>query len=137
LKGDEPTEESLSLFIPAFRSLLDSCASADLLRSLALFITYALHDTRPHKLQKKRSIRFDARMLRFPNPIDRTQTSLTKPKVGIEILRMYSAFLCSPDDVAAIRKFARAVTNKVGKNRNSAQNNTLTQRPSVALISHV
>jgi beige protein homolog 1 len=114
LKGDESTEESLSLFVSAFRSLLASCLSADLLRSLALFITYAIHDAKPLRLQRKKSIRFDARVRRLAVATERTQGCLSKAKVGVEILRMYCTFLCAPDEVLTIKKFARAVTNKVG-----------------------
>lgn len=113
LKGEESTEESLGLFVPAFQSLLASCLSADLLRSLALFITYAIHDAKPPRLKKKKSIRFDARARRLPASTEWTQSCLNKAKVGVEILRMYCTFLSAPDEVSTIKKFARAVTNKV------------------------
>lgn len=112
LKGEESTEESLGLFVPAFQSLLASCLSADLLRSLALFITYAIHDAKPPRLKKKKSIRFDARARRLPASTEWTQSCLNKAKVGVEILRMYCTFLSASDEVSTIKKFARAVTNK-------------------------
>ncbi|KAL1984031.1 hypothetical protein VTN96DRAFT_9628 [Rasamsonia emersonii] len=113
LKGEEFTDEALSLFIPAFRSLFESCVSAELLRSLALFITYALHDDKAPKLNKKKSLRFDHRARQSPISSDRTaKKGLPKSKIGLELLRMYCDYVCAPGDVMAIKKFARAVTNK-------------------------
>ncbi|KAL2013633.1 hypothetical protein VTN00DRAFT_1158 [Thermoascus crustaceus] len=112
LKGEQFTEESLGLFISAFRPLLNSCLSAELLRSLALFITYAIHKTKsPAMLQKKKSLRFDARTRRLP-PAEPTEKYLPSPKIGVEMLRMYCSVLCAPEDFATIKKFARTVTNK-------------------------
>lgn len=114
MKGEEFTDEALSLFLPAFRSLFESCVSAELLRSLALFITYALHDDKAPKLSKKKSLRFDHRARQSPISSDRTaKKGLPKSKIGLELLRMYCDYVCAPGDVMAIKKFARAVTNKV------------------------
>jgi hypothetical protein len=116
LKGEYFTAESLKLFMTAFRSLLVCCMSAELLRSLALFITYAIHKPKlPSSLQKKKSLRFDNRSRRAtqPQPIETAGTYLSKPQIGIEVLKMYSGLLCTNDDVTTVRKFARTVTNKV------------------------
>ncbi|KAE8151119.1 hypothetical protein BDV25DRAFT_100324 [Aspergillus avenaceus] len=109
LKGEEITWEGLQLFTSAFGSLMEGCLSADLLRSLALFITYGIHKPKePSRLQKKKSLRF----------IQRQPAAGTEPKcvssttVAIEMLRVYCSLLCSAHDLGPIRRFARAVTNK-------------------------
>ncbi|OKL63698.1 hypothetical protein UA08_00718 [Talaromyces atroroseus] len=113
LKGEEFTEETLSLFIPAFRSLFESCVSAELLRSLSLFITFALHDEKIPKLQTKKSMRFNSRARQVSSASDpNLKKGMPKRQIGLELLRMYTDFLCAPDDFTNIKRFARAVTNK-------------------------
>ncbi|PYH48765.1 Beige/BEACH domain protein [Aspergillus saccharolyticus JOP 1030-1] len=112
LKGEDFTHEALGLYIPAFQSLMESCLSADLLRSLALFITYAIHKPRePIRLQKKRSIRFNtgARQQQVDNE---NVKYVSSPAIAAEMLRMYCSMLCNANDLGPIKKFARAVTNK-------------------------
>ncbi|KAH8701772.1 Beige/BEACH domain protein [Talaromyces proteolyticus] len=113
LKGEDFTEETLGLFIPAFRSLFESCVSAELLRSLSLFITFALHEEKVPKLNKRKSLRFDSRVRQSSNSSDRSSKKImSKSKIGLELLRMYTNYLCVPGDYITIKKFARAVTNK-------------------------
>ncbi|CAG7976254.1 unnamed protein product [Penicillium nalgiovense] len=112
LKGGELTEESLQPCLSAFRSLMESCPSPDLLRSLSLSITYALHKPKtPTTLQKKKSLRY---MATSPRPASAKSESKYLPSVtlGIEMLRLYSSVLCNPHDPTPLRKFAKAVTNK-------------------------
>ncbi|KAJ6185525.1 hypothetical protein N7519_006826 [Penicillium mononematosum] len=112
LKGGELTEESLQPCLSAFRSLMESSPSPDLLRSLALSITYALHKPKtPATLQKKKSLRYIATS---PRPASAKSESKYLPSVtlGIEMLRLYSSVLCNPHDPTPLRKFAKAVTNK-------------------------
>ncbi|RAH73060.1 Beige/BEACH domain protein [Aspergillus aculeatinus CBS 121060] len=112
LKGEDFTHEALALFIPAFQSLMESCLSADLLRSLALFITYAIHKPRePMRLQKKRSMRFNTGV-RQQQVLNNNVAYVPSPKIAAEMLRMYCSMLCNANDLSPIRKFARAVTNK-------------------------
>lgn len=114
LKGERFTNESLSLFLPAFRSLLDSCLSAELLRLLALFITYSIHDSKSSSaLRKKKSFRLDPRLRRRSPSIGDAGKYLSSSKIGVEMLRMYCSLLCAPDDIAIVKRFARTVTNKV------------------------
>jgi beige protein homolog 1 len=114
LKGEEFTEETLSLFIPAFRSLFESCVSAELLRSLSLFITYALHEDKIPKLQTKKSMRFNSRARQVSSASDpKLKKGMPKRQIGLELLRMYTDFLCASEDSTNIKRFARAVTNKV------------------------
>lgn len=39
--------------------------------------------------------------------------TLTRKQLGVKILEMYTGLLCDQGGLAEIRKFARAVTNKV------------------------
>ncbi|EEH21741.2 hypothetical protein PABG_03957 [Paracoccidioides brasiliensis Pb03] len=115
LKGESFTSESMKLFIPAFSCLVKSCMSAEILRSLALFITYSIHAAKPStSLQKRKSMRFDPRTKRpgfalFHHP-DRTY--LSESEIGIEVLKAYANIICKESGTANIAKFARTVTNK-------------------------
>ncbi|KAH1831544.1 hypothetical protein KXW40_004868 [Aspergillus fumigatus] len=112
LKGDEFTSESLTLLVSAFRSLLESCLSADLFRSLALFITYAIHKTRePSRLQKKKSLRFTDGSPQIARSAEQGDY-VSSTKIAVEMLRMYSSVLCDSHDLIPLKKFARSVTNK-------------------------
>ncbi|KAL4784179.1 hypothetical protein BJX76DRAFT_327925 [Aspergillus varians] len=112
LKGGSFTPEILQLFTSAFSSLMENCLSADLLRSLALFITFSLHKPKePSGLQKKKSIRLRTNSGQPPVPIDHG-TSLPTVKVAIEMLRMFCSLLCDTHDLGPIKKFAKTVTNK-------------------------
>ncbi|KKK27131.1 Beige/BEACH domain protein [Aspergillus rambellii] len=112
LKGENFTPEALRLFASAFGSLMESCLSADLLRSLALFITYSLHKPKePSTLQKKKSIRFNT------GPRQQVASSEREEKVpsvtiSVEMLRLFCSLLCNSHDLGPIKKFARTVTNK-------------------------
>lgn len=111
LKGEEFTLEGLRLFTSAFGSLMEGCLSADLLRSLALFITYGIHKPKePSRLQKKKSLRFNT-VTRQPTPSP-GQKYVASTTVAIEMLRMYCSLLCNAHDLGPIKRFARAVTNK-------------------------
>lgn len=114
LKGEDFTEETLSLFIPAFRSLFESCISAELLRSLSLYITFALHEEKVPSLHKKKSMRFSSRARQLSSTSDSSPKKvMPKKQIGLELLRMYTEYLCTPGDFINVKRFARAVTNKV------------------------
>ncbi|KAH8423537.1 Beige/BEACH domain protein [Aspergillus melleus] len=111
LKGEDFTAEALNLFTSAFGSLMESCLTADLLRSLSLFITYAMHKPKePSRLQKKKSIRFNSGIRPPANPVEPKYVS--SRVIATEMLRMYCSLLCDTNDLGPIKKFARAVTNK-------------------------
>lgn len=114
LKGEQFTPEALGLFSSAYRSLMESYFSADLHRSLALFITYSLHKPKPPaKLQKKRSLPFKASFQQSPTVTGKPEVYSSSTAVAIEMFRMYCCFLCNPHDLSPLKRFARAVTNKV------------------------
>ncbi|RJE24669.1 beige BEACH domain-containing protein [Aspergillus sclerotialis] len=113
LKREQFTEEALRLFTSAYKSLMESYFSAELHRSLALFITYSLHKPiAPAKLQKKKSLRFNTALQQFPASPDHSETYVSSTTVAIAMLRMYSSFLCNYHDQLPLKRFARAVTNK-------------------------
>lgn len=106
------TEEMLQPFLSAFRSLMESTMSPDLLRSLALSITYALHKPKPAStLQKKMSLRYMAASSRPAS--SKSGKYVPSVTLGIEMLRLYDSVLCNPNDLSPLKKFAKAVTNKV------------------------
>ncbi|PGG98751.1 hypothetical protein AJ79_08771 [Helicocarpus griseus UAMH5409] len=115
LKGENFTAESMKLFISAFTALVKACMSAENLRSLSLFITYAIHNPKEaNTLQKKRSMSFDARAKRPAASLflDQDKAFLSKPQLGVEALRAYSDIVCKEVGTTNISKFARTVTNK-------------------------
>lgn len=114
-------------FVESFTSLVKSSLNAEIFRSLALFITYALHkptasasrtpmsrqggvSTRPiltSATPKKPALTTSIESKQSPNSF------LTKQQVGTSILEMYAELLCEKGSTADLKKFARTVTNKV------------------------
>ncbi|KAL5338553.1 hypothetical protein BJX70DRAFT_398500 [Aspergillus crustosus] len=112
LKGGSFTPEMLQLFTSAFSSLMESCLSADLLRSLALFITYSLHKPKDTSgLQKKKSIRLRANSGQSTASSNKG-TGMSPITIAIEMLRMFCSLLCDTHDLAPVKRFAKTVTNK-------------------------
>lgn len=85
--------------------------SAEIFRSLALFITYSIHGVS----QKHKGARFDARAKqpRFAHFLNLDRPYLSKTQVGIEVLKAYTNIVCKENGTTNIVKFARTVTNKV------------------------
>ena len=115
IKGQSLQAEILPDFMAAFKALLLQNLSAESLRALALFITYALHkDVKVKVLRAKKSIRSS------PRPRTDSQSSqaesgpniLTRSQIGVEFLKLYTELLCQKNDVHIVKKFARTVTNK-------------------------
>ena len=129
LKGDVFYPETFSYMMKAFQSLLGATLSTESLRSLALYITFAVHRPKrnePRPLRSTKSLRKPRQVLYRPtrsstisftssgptqdgNGIPRTMTRL---EIGIKILGMYTDLLCGKDTTNT-KKFARTVTNKV------------------------
>lgn len=115
LKAEVVLPDTMPLFMDTFRSLLPGAMNAEMLRSIALFITFSV---RKGKLlngaQPRRTNRLDTRSWRTtlsgsPEP---PLAGLSRFQIGVEVLRIYSDFLCTKDDRSMIKKFARTVTNK-------------------------
>jgi hypothetical protein len=117
LKSEIVLTDTMPFYMKAFNSLLPGAMSAEMLRSLALFITFSVHKGKP-TLQSKKSINQQSRSRRSPSTgSDSSATEalnqhLTHFEIGVEILKLYSNFLCAKDDTSSIKKFAKTVTNK-------------------------
>lgn len=96
------------------------------MRSLALYITYAIHKPRQTELYPTRgkSIKLNANVSSrrqtlssaSPHSIkqqDEVVPHLSQLEVAVKMLELYADMLCHKDEIANIKKFARTVTNKV------------------------
>ena len=118
--------------IAASRSLLTLAPSTESLRSLALFITYAVNapkEETAHPLRSSKTVRlpqhtFSPPQRRFTTTFSSLRPgnggyddnpAMTRLDIGIRILDMYADLLCQTD-LNNIKKFARTVTNKVIEN---------------------
>jgi beige protein homolog 1 len=111
----------------ALTSLVKCNVTAEVFRSLALFITYAYHKpiTSGSRTPKSQAGTLPVRSSLNPNVPRRPTLStfldgkevvsanLTKRQLGNKVLEMYSDMLCEKGNTSNIRKFARTVTNKV------------------------
>lgn len=128
LKGETFTTESFEYFLEAFTSFLTRNPSADSMRSLALYITYAIHkprQTASHPTRGK-SVKLDTNVSSRRQTLSGSGTSpspskqqeecvgyLSQLQVALRMLELYADILCHKGEVANIKKFARTVTIKV------------------------
>ncbi|WEW56011.1 beige protein-like 1 [Emydomyces testavorans] len=116
LKDEIYTDESLKLFTQAFSCITTCCMTAEILRSVSLFITYSIHKPKPSsRLQKKKSISSIARQSRRAIVYqfhEKPATYVSKEHIGAELLRVFTDIFCAPDSTVNIQKLARTVTNK-------------------------
>ena len=126
LKGDMFTSQTFEYFLEAFQSLLIRPLAADSMRSLALYITYAIHKPRqkPSTPLRGKSIKLTTdlpsrrKTLSSPSPRPSMRQEdltprLTQLQVALRVSELYTNLLCQKGDLANIHKFARTVTNKV------------------------
>jgi len=125
LKAETISEDILPHFMESFEILVRCNYSAEVHRSLALFITYAFHTPSGSVLKTPRP--GGASHSSSPGPgimkrptLDLNSVSvaggtklLTKKQLGVKILEMYTRMLCTKGNIPDIRKFAKTVTNKV------------------------
>lgn len=127
LKSDIFTHETFGYFLETFKFLLTKNLSADTMRSLALYITYAVHKpkqqastpARGKSIKLRTDLPYRRQTLSSPSPQlakprGDTDRQLNQIEVALRILEIYADILCVRDDVSNIKKFARTVTNKVG-----------------------
>ncbi|KAF2398110.1 beach-domain-containing protein [Trichodelitschia bisporula] len=126
LKGELFSIDVFPDFMEAFISLLKCNISGDNLRSLALFVTYALHDSRafPGRSRSHKSNVRSASVASKPKSEASTPYSaspgtdgkaaadMPKYEVGVKILEMYTDIICDPSNAEPMNKFAKTVTNK-------------------------
>ncbi|MCJ1396460.1 hypothetical protein MMC18_009350 [Xylographa bjoerkii] len=141
LKTETFYTETFKYMIAAFKSLLTLAPSTDSLRSLALYVTYAVNAPKEEAAHLPRS----AQSVRLPqhsfNPPQRRFTTtfpppktgnggnddkpaMTRLEIGLQILDMYADLLCQKD-FNNIKKFARTVTNKWLLNLLSDENSSI------------
>ena len=126
LKGETFTIQTFDYFLKAFTTLFSRNPSADAMRSLALYITYAIHKPRQAVSYPTtgKSIKLDINASsrrqtlsstppRFTKQQDENVSYLSQSEVALKMLEFYTDVLCHKSDVANIKKFARTVTNKV------------------------
>jgi beige protein homolog 1 len=115
LKSEAVSAGILSSYMAAIKILLPSAMSAEMLRSLALFITYTVNKRSAPLLSRRSTKREATPRMSFSSSSTLSEdenTNLSRFEIGVEVLRLYSDFLCRKDDTDCIRKFARTVTNK-------------------------
>lgn len=127
LKAEAFPRDAFPSFMEALTTLVKCNMTAEVFRSLALFITYAYHQptSATSRTPKTQYGTLPARSGTASNGPRRptlntffdgkgvASTSLTKRQLGTKVLEMYTELLCEKGSTANIRKFARTVTNKV------------------------
>jgi hypothetical protein len=130
LKAEVFSREILPDFLAAFTVLVKSNMSADVLRSLSLFITYSLHKHNPARpLRMKKS---NVQLRRptglgsagpksgYLTPVgvsgELKDECFTRQQIGVMVLEMYHDLLCEEGNgTANLKKFAKTVTNKASR----------------------
>lgn len=129
LKAETFSHDVFPSFMEALESLIKCNMSAEVFRSLALFITYAYHQptasnsaSRTPKGQVSTGSIRSATISNGPKRPALTtlfdgrespSSTLSKRQLGNKVLEMYTGLLCEKGNTASIKKFARTVTNKV------------------------
>lgn len=129
LKGEPFTPQTFPLFLEAFKILLQTNFNGENSRSLSLFVTYALHDSRAS--YAKRTLRPKGSTLRLRKGTPPTLTPGSTPRsaspgqdpslpsglplaeLGVAILRLLAELLCDQANSNEIVRFAKNVTGKV------------------------
>ncbi|KAF2464229.1 beach-domain-containing protein [Lindgomyces ingoldianus] len=128
LKGETFSSQTFPFFLDAFRVLLQINFNGENARSLSLFITYALHDSRA--AFAKRTLRPKASTMRLRRGTPPTMTpgstprsaspsqdpnmppGIPLPELGVAILGMLTELLCDKSNYNDILRFAKNVTGK-------------------------
>ena len=119
--------DTFDYFIGAFKSILTTSLSAESLRTLALYITYAIYRPESRDSVAVRPARIGNQQApgppskptisnsSFSTVINQPSPSreLSPMQIALRILDLYSDLLCRANDTGNIKKFARTVTNKV------------------------
>src|SRR5947207_7939022 len=104
----------------AFKSLIKTNFSTEVLRSLSLFITFCFHKSSASRpLRMKKSTVHLQRQNNSSSPTNLSNGSFSKAnqsskrEIGVSLLEIYSEVLCEATNTVNITKFARTITNKV------------------------
>lgn len=137
LKAEPFSPDVFPFFMEAFAALVRRNLTTESLRSLSLFVTYALH--KPSSLSSRTPKSKTGTIRRRPttatgspmrpsvstpasNPQDDQASFVTKRHMGVKILEMYAEILCDKGTRAHIQKFAKTVTNRVSASSIIASN---------------
>lgn len=96
LKTCSVGSKACALLLQIFHALLDHSAHADTLRSIALYITYALRG---------------ASQMRTTT--EHESVDLPQPERGLHALQMLHSFFCQTPRLDRLQKLTRSVTSKV------------------------
>ena len=130
LKAEGFTHDVFPFFLESFKVLVVADLSAEVLRILALFITFTLHQPKsstsrtpkPKSSAGRASISMSSGQKSLPintvleNSLENKLGSapfMTKREIGRGMLQMYTDILCEKANTSRIKKFATTVTNKV------------------------
>lgn len=128
LKGESFSADVFPYFLEAFKVLVQCNMSGETARSLALFVTYALHDSRTFARRTLRSkssvmrLRSRATPSTTPGSTPRSASPIIDPNMapglsladlGVAILNMLAELLCDEANITDIQRFAKNVTSKV------------------------
>ena len=113
-------------FVPAFKFILSAALSPDTLRATALTITFGLYSEDSDKAQapgsesgpRSKTSRARGQTLSTNTSDFNAPRGMGVPQIGrrqamSRIFEMLADIICQPENTDYIRKFARAVTNKV------------------------
>ncbi|TVY58257.1 Beige protein-like [Lachnellula cervina] len=123
LKAETFPRDVFPAFIEAFTSLVKCNMTAEVLRALSLFITYAYHKPTNSATRTPNKGQFGTLPSRSGTITKRpslatfldgniVSTNLSKRELGTKILEMYAGLLCEDSSSSNLKKFARTVTNK-------------------------
>jgi len=112
LKSENVSRSTMPAYSTALTALLPTATSAEMLRSMALFITYSLHKRSVTGRFGKAARSRGSSGAGSTAPTNSETANLSQFEIGVEILRLYSNMLCKKGDLSMIRKFATTVTNR-------------------------
>ncbi|TVY17587.1 Beige protein 1-like, partial [Lachnellula arida] len=123
LKAESFPRDVFPAFMEAFTSLVKCNMTAEVLRALSLFITYAYHKPTNSATRTPNKGQFGTLPSRSGTITKRpslatfldgniVSTNLSKRELGTKILDMYASLLCEDSSSSNLKKFARTVTNK-------------------------
>jgi hypothetical protein len=141
LKGEAFSADVFPDFLEAFAALLKSNTSKDNLRSLALFITYAIQENRAFPYRSSRSIKVSNRNSNGGTPMallsevstprssspgqpSNSGNELSRHEVGVQVLEMFTDILCDPSSNESIIKFTKTVASKVSVHETTKEEHT-------------
>ena len=127
MKNPPFTQMTFKYFLDSFKVIISKNFSADMMRSLALFITFGLYKPKNNlsELFRRKSTKFRTNTISkrkndsitAPSDVENHDNGVSEElglrQVALGILELYRKLLCQKGDHNDIKRFARTVTNKV------------------------